>query len=70
MRNINCRHNDDRAWCNNANVPRSLFGFGARCCVEDLPLNPVKCEYKIEFEKPEPPPNPPPAFVNPVVCGR
>lgn len=34
MRNINCKWNDRGAWCENENVKRSLFGIGARCCVE------------------------------------
>lgn len=32
--NINCIHNDQGAWCKNKLVKKSLFGLGARVCVE------------------------------------
>lgn len=31
---VNCKYNDQGAWCTNKNVKRSLFGLGARCCSE------------------------------------
>ena len=34
MRNINCKWNDREVWCKNENIKCSLFGIGARCCVE------------------------------------
>ena len=33
-RNIFCVYGDRGAWCTNQGVKRSLFGFGARVCVE------------------------------------
>jgi hypothetical protein len=56
--NINCIHSD-RAWCTNKNVKRSLFGIGARCCVEYPPFT-EKCEYKVMCPKPTAPPSPVP----------
>lgn len=38
---INCKHNDNGAWCTNKNVKRSLFGLGARVCCEH---NGIKCD--------------------------
>jgi len=54
---INCIYNEDGAWCTNAKVKASLWGFGARCCVEYPPSDRV-CEFK---EAHRPPANMPPA---------
>lgn len=40
---INCKYNDQEAWCINKNVKRSLFGIGAKCC--NL-YNNKKCKYQ------------------------
>ena len=29
-----CIHSVNDAWCNNDNIKKSLFGIGARCCVD------------------------------------
>ena len=34
MIKINCIWNNQGAWCKNREIKRSLFGLGARCCVE------------------------------------
>ena len=47
---INCRMNDQDAWCKDKRVKRSLFGLGARCCLEH---NDQKCEYKDPVGKPK-----------------
>ena len=31
---VNCICNDRGAWCKNKNIKRSLFGLGARCCID------------------------------------
>lgn len=43
QKKINCKYNDQGAWCNNKNIKRSLFGIGARCCSE---FNDEKCDLK------------------------
>jgi len=48
-RHINCKYNDQGAWCTNKQIKRSLFGLGARCCCE---YDDKKCEYKVEYKKP------------------
>ena len=54
QRKINCKYNDQGAWCTNKNVKRSLFGIGARCCTE---FNDKECELKeIRNKKSNPPP--------------
>jgi len=62
--NINCKHNNQGAWCRNKKVKRSLFGIGARCCVE-YPYNNGVCEHKEEytfkFRPPSVPPSVPPS---------
>lgn len=50
---INCKHNNKGAWCTNKNIKRSLFGLGARCCIEH---NDGVCELKEKFKKGAPPP--------------
>lgn len=37
---VNCKYNDDGAWCINKEIKRSLFGIGTRCCSE---FNDKKC---------------------------
>jgi len=39
---INCRYNNDDAWCTNEKVKRSFWGAGPRCC---LVYNNKKCEF-------------------------
>jgi hypothetical protein len=43
IRKVNCKCNDNGAWCTNKNVKRSLFGIGARCCSE---FNDKECDLK------------------------
>jgi len=33
-RKINCKYNSEVLWCTNKNIKRSLFGLGAKCCIE------------------------------------
>lgn len=57
MRNINCKWNDRGAWCKNENIKCSLFGVGARCCIE-FDSNKT-CKFKSSWPKPKyPPPSP------------
>ena len=56
MKSVNCRWNDQGAWCRNKKVKRSMFGIGARCCIE---YNGNKaCKFKELFPKPKDPPSP------------
>jgi hypothetical protein len=48
---INCVFNDCGAWCKNKYIKRSLFGIGARCCIEYPPLNGKKCDLKKEYSR-------------------
>jgi len=50
---INCKHSDRDAWCTNKKIKRSLFGFGARCCIEH---NSGTCELKEKYKKSALPP--------------
>lgn len=52
---INCIYNDDNAWCTNKNIKRSIFGIGARVCLEH---NNKKCEYKDIGKRPRVKPAP------------
>ena len=56
---INCTYNDRGAWCRNNNIPRSLFGIGARCCKEFSGC--VQCELKETNKRPKSPPPAPKA---------
>lgn len=56
--NINCKSNDQGAWCKNKNIKRSLFGIGARCCVLYPGLNGEKCEHQEQYKRPTAPPPP------------
>jgi len=56
---INCIYNDQGAWCINKNIKRSLFGIGARCCLDYPPCSQEKCEFKEKHKRPTPPPPPP-----------
>lgn len=47
---VNCKYNDDAAWCTNKNIKRSIFGIGARVCIES---NGGKCNLK-ERKTPRP----------------
>lgn len=49
---INCTDNDEGAWCKNKNIPRSLFGLGARCCVEYPRAFDCCCAFKTEHPRP------------------
>jgi len=31
---INCTQNDRGAWCKDKRIKRSIWGIGARCCIE------------------------------------
>ena len=58
MIKVNCKWNDQGAWCTNKKVKRSLFGLGARCCIE-YGSNKT-CQSKEPRPKPtKPPPRPP-----------
>jgi len=47
--NINCRQNDQGAWCRDRRVKRSLFGIGARVCrIFEGQL----CEYQDMYPRP------------------
>lgn len=48
---VNCQHNDGGAWCKNKLVKRSLFGIGARCCVE-YPPSRAMCAFKLQWPRP------------------
>lgn len=61
MINIDCKDNDQGAWCKNKNVKRSLFGLGARCCVLYPGLNGKECKHQTKMKRPiKPAPAPPP----------
>ncbi|MFW5847506.1 MAG: hypothetical protein ACOCVF_01115 [bacterium] len=51
---VNCKYNDQGAWCTNKEIKRSLFGLGARCCVEFDSSN--TCSLKQPYRKTVPPP--------------
>lgn len=55
---INCQYANDGIYCTNKNVKRSLFGLGARMCMEAYRCN--KCPYKIKHPRPPAPTPPPP----------
>lgn len=58
QKKVNCKYNDRGAWCTNKNIKRSLFGIGARCCVE-FSGNKGQCDLKeIRTLKAKPPPSP------------
>ena len=58
--NINCIYIEYVTGCKNENIKRSLFGFGARLCVNYPYRN--SCKYQKKFEKIDPKylPGPPP----------
>jgi hypothetical protein len=49
---INCVYINNVAWCKNKNIKRSLWGLGARCCVE-YPPDISSCEFKEKYSKPK-----------------
>lgn len=51
MIKINCIWNDQGAWCKSKSTKRSLFGIGARCCIE-FDSN-KKCSWKVPFPIPK-----------------
>ena len=51
MININCIYNDG-AYCKNKNIKRSMFGLGARLCME-YPPNVKECKYKKSYPQPQ-----------------
>lgn len=51
---VNCKSNNDGAWCKNKNIKRSLFGIGARLCTIYEFID-KKCEYQEACPKPKPP---------------
>jgi hypothetical protein len=56
MINVNCIWND-KDLCKNKKIKRSLFGFGARLCIEYRGSE--RCELKQPYIKPKGPPPPP-----------
>lgn len=54
---INCKFNDNGAWCKHKSIKRSIFGIGARCCVEYTD-KPIECEFKESKVKRANPPTP------------
>ena len=54
---INCKYNDQGAWCFNKNIKRSLLGLGARCCIIYPNWNGY-CEYQEKYARPKAPPSP------------
>lgn len=62
MIKINCKWNDEGAWCKNKKVKRSLFGLGAICCIE-YGTNKI-CSVRTSYPKPiKLPPCPPKKIV-------
>lgn len=50
--NVNCIHADNPGgYCKNKKIKRSLFGFGARCCVKYFNTN-KHCEYHKKCPRP------------------
>ena len=50
---INCIYCINGTYCKNKRVKRSLFGFGARYCIELFSINKTnKCKYKRRYPKP------------------
>ena len=47
---INCKMNDNSAWCKDKRIKRSLFGLGARCCLE---FENKTCPYVIRYKRPK-----------------
>ena len=60
--NVNCKFNDQGAWCTNKLIKRSLLGLGARCCV-DYPYS-TGCEIREPHLRPNPSPPRPPQKLN------
>ena len=58
MKNINCIHYVQIGECKNDKIKRSLFGIGARRCIEYITNE--KCNLKISWPKPKVTPPPPP----------
>ncbi len=53
MKNICCIYADNPGgYCKNIKVKRSLFGFGARCCVKYFNDN-AKCSYYEQIPRPD-----------------
>lgn len=52
VKNLNCIFNDNVFWCKNKNIKRSLFGLGARCCIEHNSKEIIVCPFKIKHLKP------------------
>jgi hypothetical protein len=60
IRNINCKFNDRGTWCKCRRVKRSLWGIGARLCVEFDSQASGTCIYREAYHKPSYPAAPPP----------
>ena len=57
---VNCKSNDEGAWCKDKRVKRPLFGLlGARCCKIYGKIH-GKCEFQVEYPRPKPPAEHPP----------
>lgn len=54
---VNCKHNNEGAWCTNKKVKRSLFDLGARCCSDYA--NKHCCFKEARARRPCVPPRPP-----------
>ncbi len=52
MVNVNCRQNNQGAWCRDKRIKRSLFGIGARMC---RVFERQDCPYQDKYPRPEPP---------------
>ena len=47
---VNCKNNDQGAWCKDKRIKRSLFGIGARICPV---YNGGYCEFQDKFKRPK-----------------
>lgn len=54
MTNVNCKWNTQVAFCTNPAISRSLWGFGARLCIECPPGE--ICGLKVKYSRPPAPP--------------
>lgn len=53
LRKIDCKKSIDGVWCSDKRIKRSLFGFGARCCVM---VDGESCKYQETTPRPSSPP--------------
>ena len=50
MINVNCIYNDKSAWCKHKGIKKSMFGIGARVCVE---VDGKQCTLKQTHPRPD-----------------